>query len=239
VFRTLISSLSQLGRKVDADALLSSYEQSITGKSSRYINLCELRCYFHWCQTEFALAKEWGLRGVDLARNSHIDTKFDPSHNLALARRDLGEIEPALQFFLRGRDLADVLACSIPEVDRDGPYFGNIGRCLQLMDRVDEALICLRKSAQILESEDGSLVNRGHAALWVGEALERLARHELAYCFLSRAICRWRAVSPPRVHQVEVRRSEIRRALPRRSRVVRFEEWQLEAMCRDWLAGRS
>ena len=54
---------------------------------------------------QFAAAIEWGEKGVDLKKQTNVDTVFGSEHNLALARRDAGEIEAALAHFLGEAEL--------------------------------------------------------------------------------------------------------------------------------------
>src|SRR6266850_3573837 len=93
--------LSHLGRYAEADELADRYEEVIIGKGARFIHLCQIRCYSYWLRGDFNKAKEWGRRGVELKQSANVDVPFDCSHNLALAQRDSGEIEPALKFFLK------------------------------------------------------------------------------------------------------------------------------------------
>ena len=97
----LSGQLSHLGRYSDADDLAERYEEVIVGKSARFIHLCQIRSYSYWLRGDFDRAKEWGQRGVELKQSAHVDTHFDCAHNLALAQRDSGEVEPALKYFLK------------------------------------------------------------------------------------------------------------------------------------------
>ena len=58
--------LSYLGRYDEADRLADRYQGVIVGKSARYINLCDMRCYSYWLRGELEKAKEWGRQGVEL-----------------------------------------------------------------------------------------------------------------------------------------------------------------------------
>ena len=87
----IIEVLSQLGRFEDAKEYLDRYSHTASGATARYVSVCRLRTYFYWSQKDYDLAKEWGRRGVQLKESSHLDTRDDCSHDLALAERDLGE----------------------------------------------------------------------------------------------------------------------------------------------------
>jgi tetratricopeptide (TPR) repeat protein len=197
----IINSMTQLGQFSEADRCLSRYEGAIPGQSAQYINLCDLRCYHSWYQLRYEESISWGERGEQLRVRSKVDTKYSAEHNLALARRDSGSPEAALQYFLRGQSLDDIFNAEKPEAARGGQYYGNIGRCLHLAGRVTEALVAYRKSATLLEDDQGEhaeTLNRGYIRQWIGEALLTLKEHHLAKMFLAGAICQWWTFSPPR-----------------------------------------
>jgi tetratricopeptide (TPR) repeat protein len=115
----------------------------------------------------------------------------------------MGDSEGALRFFLGGDSLDKI--CDIAEFDekRGGPFYGNVGRCLQMQDRLGHALVCYKKSARVLEAspDSDSVMNRGWAAYWLGEVLEKQGEWEKAFWSYKAAYCRWRAVSPKRGRQ--------------------------------------
>jgi len=165
--------------------------------------LCDMRCYSYWSRRDFGKAKAWGREGLDLKSVGNVDTKYDCEHNLALAQRDSGEVDPALKVFLNGEDLSKVIDPEIIEANRGGTFYGNIGRCLWLKGETQSALECLRKSAILLEDEHGVelLQNQGWAAFWIGEVLEVLGRPDLAWICYKRAEFKWKDVSPPKADQ--------------------------------------
>ena len=86
VFEKCLTAMIQLGHEA-TDQLLKRYETSIAGKSSQFILLCDLRCYFDWYRGQFESAVRWGEKGEELKMATAVDTKFSTRHNLALARR--------------------------------------------------------------------------------------------------------------------------------------------------------
>lgn len=204
-------SLSELGRFHEADDCLGRLEASIPGKNARFINLCDQRCYSLWCRGDFELAIEWGKRGDDLKTGAALDTEFDCAHNLALARRDAGDIDAALAHFLRGIDIDVVIAGDVNPEIASGSFFGNIGRCLQLQEKFDWALPVLTNSAKLLEDETDATtrVNRGWAALWLGEVYEAKRDYKLAYMCFAAAAERFKSCSPPRSRFAETSVSRV------------------------------
>jgi tetratricopeptide (TPR) repeat protein len=231
----LASALSHLGRGQEADALLDRYEEAIGSKGNRYIALCSARCYSLWYRGKFSEAVLWGSRGVELKSSSSMDTIHDCSHNLALAQRDSGNAELAMQGFLKQRSLDELLATPEDGALVDGSVFGNVGRCLWKMGRVDDALACYRRSARSLETSDHShsLLNRGYIRLWIGEALALRGEYELARCFFRAAHLKWTRVSPPRATEALDACGRIERSPD----VPAFSDSpaSLEARCRNWI----
>jgi len=226
--------LSDLGGFEEADLYLERFEATIPGKTARYIKLCDLRCYSLWSRREFGLAIEWGSRGDELKRSTGLDTDSDCQHHLALARRDYGNIVQALEYFCHGLSLADVLAGAVPEhVVNDGPFWGNIGRCLQLQGAQGDAAFCLVRSAIALQdSDDGEVfLNRGFAACWLGEVAEIQGDIKGAHVCFSAAREYWRSSSPPRSKEMALRIEQ----LPVVPEAV--AAWRVEREYLDWLDG--
>jgi tetratricopeptide (TPR) repeat protein len=147
VFGTLVQILANLDRREEVESLLSQYAGTVPSRDARYINYCDLRCYVFWVQQRYEQAIEWGARGKDLREKSNVDTRFDTSHNLALAQRDAGIIDPALRYFLRGKELTSVIDPDEFDENAAPQFYGNIGRCLHLIGQIEPALVCYRKSA--------------------------------------------------------------------------------------------
>src|SRR5206468_2226343 len=153
VFRAHVEMLSYLGENVEVDDLLQQYERTVPARDSRYISYAELRCTTKWLQGDFKQAVEWGRVGKALKENSHVDTAVVIDHSLALAERDAGNSEVALEIFLNGEPLIRVVDPEELTKERGGPFYGNIGRCLHFMGQVDAALVCYQKSALLIETD--------------------------------------------------------------------------------------
>jgi tetratricopeptide (TPR) repeat protein len=233
----LVNALGDLGRYEDADQWIEKLAKTVAGKSARYIWLCNLRAYANWIREDFAQAKRWAAEGVQLKVSSKIDTGYDCSHNLALARRDSGEVEEALNYFLRGANLESVVDPN--EIDRNltGPFYGNIGRCLQFLNKFDDALVCLKKSAVLLETDHEQnhiLLNRGWAAMWIGEVQIKKKDFDQAYIAFRSAAGKWKTVSPERAKLALRNADSIVENLGDPS-LVNCGDWECEEMYRNWL----
>ena len=163
-----------------------------------------MRAYAYWIRGEFPEAKRWAAEGVQLKTASKVDTAYDCAHALALARRDLGDYEEALNYFLQGEKIETLVSGNV-DAARKGPFYGNIGRCLQLLERYEDALVCLKASAYLLETEhdySNILLNRGWAAMWIGEVQVKKA-NTMRHTFLFEVqpeSGKWFHLDGPRTH---------------------------------------
>ncbi len=204
LFDCYVDLLTNLGRNQDAASALEDYFESLEGKGSRYIHYCDMQTYLHWRSEDYGVAIKWGKRGAELKTRTDVDTVFDTQHNLALAERDSGAVEPALRYFLAGKKLKDVISKDGVDPDRDEAYYGNIGRCLHLMGQIDNSLICYRKSGQVLEQlgSEASIENQAFLRQWVGELVWVKSDIELARKLLLSAWAKWKIVSPPKANRL-------------------------------------
>ena len=203
VFQRCLTLMIQLGHDT-SEGLLTQYEDAIPGKSSQFILLCNLRCYADWYTGKYDSAIRWGEKGEHLKNSTSVDTVFSTKHNLALARRDAGRIPEALVSFLNGTALEVVVKPGERIPDKEASFYGNIGRCLFLRSRLDEALICYVKSAQLLEesqNDEHLLLNKGYIRSWIAELLVRQEEFDLAAASYRAAMCMWGDSSPPRTAQ--------------------------------------
>ena len=84
VFERCIEQMVQMGHD-SVDEFLAQYREAIPGKSSQFILLCDLRCYFDWYSERYEAAIGWGEMGHRLKEDTSVDTVFATRHNLALA----------------------------------------------------------------------------------------------------------------------------------------------------------
>jgi tetratricopeptide (TPR) repeat protein len=199
----MIGTLDLLGEVESANAILRHYEATIPQKTARYIHYCDVKAYSHWQRGEFEEAVDWASQGVRLKKETNVDTNFDCDHTLALAQRDAGDVALAMESFLKGSELSELFNGS-DQKDFDGPLYGNVGRCLQKLDRTEEALRCFKKSFKILERDSSlhSKSNRAYARKWVAEAMRDMGDAERAEAFLLDAIRLLGVSAPIRVREL-------------------------------------
>lgn len=88
VYKDFIDAFTQLGRFIETENYIKKFEGTVSGATARFVAVCDMRTYLYWTQDKYDLAKDWGKRGVDMKVKSHLDTRHDCSHNLALSFRE-------------------------------------------------------------------------------------------------------------------------------------------------------
>lgn len=237
VFSRSLKAMVELGH-CSVDELLTRYERAIPGRSSQFILLCDLRCYAAWYIGQFEAAVRWGEKGASLKEETSVDTSFSTDHNLALSRRDAGHVATALESFLDGESLDVVASLEQRIEDRAAPFYGNIGRCLYLMDCIDKALVCYTKSAQLLEGgrDHVDRLNRGYIRFWLAEVFVKQGRLDLAAAAYRAAVCLWKDCSPPRAAEAEERLEALVAERAELQRYVHQVDWKAEGAFGEWLA---
>lgn len=234
VFSAIVHILANLGRTQKASSLLSQYRETISGKDARYVNFCDLQAYVFWRSGEFQEAIRWGTEGFTLKSSSGVDTSYTPEHTLALARRDSGEIDLALNFFLGGLSLEEVVDSNHISRDRGGTFYGNVGRCLQLMGQIEPALRCYQKSAQLIEEDTKDHEeNRAYVRQWIGEMLALKGDFLLALNFFVAAKAKWSLVAPPKAGEIE---TIINRVFVDNKISNLPSDLAAEVMCKRWIS---
>lgn len=230
--KAYISTLTEIGNVVAANDYLVKYSKSIQGKGNHYLIYCEMNCYHYWFNGDFENSIKWGERIIELKKDNTLNAI---SNSLALAWRDSHKeqnIEKALNYFLEGNNLKEVLNEPIKN-ERNGPFYGNIGRCLWFKSEFENALNCYKKSLFMLnqDSVSNSMMNKGYACFWIGEVLQKLNRFEEAYYFLKRAINLWVKISPPRAKIVQNAINNIDVNLI----AINYTDTELDDYCDEWI----
>jgi tetratricopeptide (TPR) repeat protein len=191
-----------------------------------------MNCYHYWFIGAFDNAIKWGERIVELKKDNSLIAVI---HTLALAWRDSRvdeNIEKALNYFLENNKLDDVLN-EPAKSDRNGPYYGNIGRCLWYKGEYDNALNCYKKSLFMLNQGNiaNSMMNKGYAYFWIGEVLMKLDRKTEAFYFLKNANILWSTISPPKANIVQIEISKIDVNLINNNLSVS----EIDEYCNEWI----
>ena len=236
IFKRCLTQMLQSGHEA-SDDLLARYEAAIPGTSSQFILLCDLRCYADWFAGKYDSAIRWGEKGDRLKERTSVDTGFSTKHSLALARREAGQIQEALESFLAGESLEAVVTPGERIPGKEAAFFGNIGRCLFLTNRMDEALVCYVKSAQLLEESrtHDDHHNKGYIRSWIAELLVQQEKFELAAASYRAAECIWNDSSPPRAAQAKHKLEKLVTDNPELCTFLDESDWRAEEAYGRWL----
>lgn len=236
VFQWCLIQMIQIGYDAMED-ILTRYEAAIPGKSSQFILLCDLRCYADWYSGKYDSAIRWGEAGERLKESTSVDTEFSTRYNLALSRRDGGRVPEAIESFLEGESLEVVTTPGERIEGKEAHFYGNIGRSLFLTNRLDEALVCYIKSAQLLEENHAhsARLNKGYIRYWIAELLMWQEELELAAASYRAAMCMWDNSSPPRANQAKDKLETLVTEHPEHRIYLDEEDAKVEEAYRRWL----
>ena len=109
---SIVTIASELGNFNYAEQTIKRYADIVKNKGYHYIILCELYCKYYWNKLDYEKSIEWGDKGLLLLKQSEADITVDIEHTLYLAKRDSRNkerIKEALDFFLRGYSLYDII----------------------------------------------------------------------------------------------------------------------------------
>ena len=236
IFERCLKCMIETGHE-ETEKFLRRYEAAIPGKSSQFILLCDLRCYADWHAERYDLAIQWGEQGSLLKEQTDVDTNYSTKHHLALSLRDSGRIDEAIESFLEGESLEVVVIPGKKIQGENAAFYGNIGRCLFLDGRLDKALVCYVKSAQMLEeSRDHSdRVNKGYIRCWIADLLIQREEFELAAASYRASIFVWDDSSPPRATQAKGKLEKLVADHPELRTYIDELDFKVEGIYTRWL----
>ncbi|CAG35598.1 metallophosphoesterase [Desulfotalea psychrophila] len=235
LFQVIIEALIEFGHEADARRFLKNYEDFVEEGTALFIGFCSLMTWVEWHLYNYDEAIYWGERGRYLKKQSSIDTSCDCSHNLALALRDSGRYAEAMEYFLMGNSLESLFYADA-ESERDGSFWGNIGRCLMLQGDYINAIQCLKKSAESLGNDQGAngIKNQGYAAKWIAQCLEECSILDDAYIFYRKAKSIWDQRAPILSHEINVKLKDLEQS-KRLNEVLKLGEKDIIRRCSVWL----
>ncbi len=239
----LTTTLTQMGNCNEANVILEHYKRLIPGKSAHYLGYCSEKIYYHWYQADYDKAIQIGEEGASLLQESNLADSFSLKHNLGLAYRDSMikiNIEKALKYFSSDDDLNEFLLSFKYSKDLGGAYYGNIGRCLEFLDRKDDALKCYFVSFKLLVLEDyiNSIINTGYACLWIGAILSDSGKNLEALYFLKLARNCWDITSPPRSKDAMEKWNSINIDINSKNRIEETSDWKIKDYCSSFVADK-
>lgn len=240
-FNLLCTTQTQMGKFAICLYNLEDYFKLIPGKSSHYLSYCSEKTYNLWYQKKFDEAIQIGEEGEFLLNESNLADQYSLKHNLALARRDSKErrnVEKALNFFLQNESLEDVLDKSKINKELSGSFYGNVGKCLEILQREEDSLFCYCISLRLLLKEDGttSILNIGYACSWIGQLLVNTDRTKEGLYFIKYAMDCWENTSTPRYDETKMVYDRVLFDKETKKQINNLTAWRIEEFCKKFIS---
>lgn len=229
-------NLIEYGETEKTKLYINKYSKIIDGKSEEYLLVCAVNAYSHWFSDQYKEAISTAEEAEFLLGEAKFDDKYGCRHILALALRDSGieeNIARALKLFLQGEELERVIFGE-PNPDYNAPFYGNIGRCLELQGNIDAALRSYGIAYDLIRKSDDSthLLNLGFASDWIASVLSKKGLMESSFYFLLYAEDLWRKSSPVRANLLQKRIQEACNTATLNS-IFSLEKWRIEKRCNE------
>jgi tetratricopeptide (TPR) repeat protein len=229
---------SEINQKESARKVLESFRSIINNKSKDYVIYCKLECSFHWHSLDNKEAVKWGEKAVQLVKTSKADIDYDLEHGLNLAKRDTRDkvsVNEALNFFLKGQKVEDIIDLKIDE-NLSAQYFGNLGRCYFFLKEYDIALSLYSKAFKLSYVEEiaSKYMNRGYVSYWIGQLLEKKGENKTSYFFYSNCMFYWKKHSPHRAQRVEDEIKVLKREIPDIDDLLKLDNETIENQCKKY-----
>jgi len=203
IYESFMKSLLQQGEFHEVDDYLSDLDKSIkTIKQFEFY--AELQGYCLWFQDLFTDAVEFMEDAIRRIKERGETVSADIFYNLALAKRDSGQIDEALDFFIGKRDLETIEAWDPDSEDDFSADVGNISRCYYLKGDFKNSLRLCKKSVQYLEkgATRDIKVNHGYGLLWIADIYIKMGSYQEAADYVRKAIDVWQEYCPSRLKKI-------------------------------------
>lgn len=243
-FASITTVQTQMGEFERAVGYLEKYKRLIPGRSSKYLIYCSQMTYLFWYQEEFDKGISIGEEGLYLLTESNLADNYSLKHNLSLSLRDsMNEqnISRALEYFLRNENLEKMLEKENINFDLQGHHYGNVGRCLEYLNRSDDALHCYLISLRILlkENDTNSILNIGYASYWISNILLSRKDFKNGLYFLKHAINCWKKTSTLRETQLKKTWSNIIFDKNTKIEINKLPNWKIESYCKQYILDKN
>lgn len=234
-FRKLINNvcheLSHRGEHAQVRRWADHYMETVGARSADKVNVKELLAYDAWLRKSYAEAIELASEAVELAKRVDFTPPTAPSHTLALAHRESGNVEAALPILLEGLSLDEALN----ESNGKSPeFYGNLGRCFFISGNFELALKFYRYCGRGMRQKQRSFHNTGWIRLWAAEVMQKAERLHDAYSFAWAAKHIWARGSKLLEGRADNLIAELRRSGTFSDDEV-VPEWLAEKMFNAWL----
>nr|VFK51912.1 MAG: NB-ARC domain-containing protein [Candidatus Kentron sp. TC] len=236
VYLYTTESALEYGDKALSDYLINKLDPIFEKNDPLYVTVSRAKIANYWFNSEYSEAINIYEKTAFLLESAKQPENASLKHIYALALRDSGEVEKALDIFLSGEDLD--LVANDTDIDNSlgGEFYGNIGRCLQFLGRLDESLNCVCKSfICIYDSDDSNrLINIGYASKWLFEVLKEDNSSDVACHFYRLALDKWEISSPPLRNQLK----NTKLCDSNHKSIMEIEDWRIKKYCNEWVRKR-
>lgn len=242
VFLNTIMSSTEYGDNGFSNYLLKKYEMTVDSKDPSFITLSTAQAQHLWFNKDYDKAinicekANYLLKKAKQAENSRLNNYY------ALALRDSLEpdnLEKSLISIIGGHDLSKAIDNNSFNESLEGATYGNIGRCLQIMGKTDDALNCLSKSFILIFNGDAGdrLLNLGYASAWLSEVLQKSGDIKTACYFHKLALDKWENTSRPLFNEYK-QKSIFDESNTTIQLIMSTEPWRVEKYCNEWVRKR-
>ncbi|WP_182343010.1 SIR2 family protein [Comamonas koreensis] len=234
--RKLISNvchqLSHMGEHAQVRTLMDNYVASVGKRGADMVNMNEILAFDAWINEDYKKAIYFAEESVELLKNIDFSPPSSPGYTLALAQRDNGDVEAALQYLLEGLTVTEALSV---ESGKGAEFYGNVGRCFYLNNDMPMALKFYQLSGREMSKKMSSFHNVGWLRFWVAEAMHKLGRTKESFSFACAAKHIWSGGSLVLELRSDSFIDELRNS-GILSEVDLIPEWQAERIFNAWLA---
>lgn len=203
IYEDLIKVFLNQGEFEKVNAYLTSLNNgSLT--IQEYIFYSEQMGYSLWFQNHFHRAIEFLETAVQQIKSKGERVPSGMEYDYALALRDSGRVDEALEYFLSKTDLKTINSWD-PDSGRNlAADTGNVSRCYYLKGLLDESLNLCKKSAQYLKKGHTrqDRINYGYALLWVADIYVKQRNFVEAKGYLDEALNVWKRYCPSRIDKI-------------------------------------
>jgi tetratricopeptide (TPR) repeat protein len=203
VYKDYILVLLEQGEFAKVDSYLADLNRSLQ-TIQQYIFHSELVGYSLWFRDDFRGAIEWiesATRHIE-AKNEKVPG--DMLHDYALALRDAGEVDKALQYFVSKCDLSAINSWDTDSNENLATDAGNISRCYYLKGELEESLRLCKKAVDYLKKGKTrrDRVNHGYGLLWIADIYVKQGSLVEAKGYLEEAAEVWKKYCPSRMDKI-------------------------------------
>jgi|GEM_PF-1729661 len=203
IYMDLIKVFLEQGEYDKVKSYLSDLDHN-SQTIQQYIFYSELMVYILWFMNKFVKAIEHFAIAKNriIEKGERVPTAME--HSYALALRDAGRPDKALEYFLSQTDLSTLNSWE-PESNMNlAAQAGNISRCYYLQGQFEESLRFCKKSIQHLKKGHTrqDRVNYGYGLLWIADIYVKQGNYVEAKGYLEEAGNIWKKICPSRLEKI-------------------------------------